>query len=317
MDLGLLAAKMPSSSTRSRLGVVETRDGTRGVNVDGNFLRCTWADPMVVDDGDPVTVEFYTAGVGQSRAHVSSRSTLQPRPRTGTVTAVPAGSPTITVEAGGISFETEPVNFTPAVNDKVHLDWGSRMPRAFGKVTTTAALPARVAPSPATPPPRKASAGSKNGAAHSSNTLWSGGGWGSWAGGGSKVHQGDYGEGPLSGAWFYGTQFKVLSGRGVKRLRFRTGQRLAVGSHNAAATFHFYAHNSSKQPSGDITRVEGPFDITLPAGASPRWIDLPVSFATHLINGGGIALYGSPYAGMQGRTSSSPDSGAIIIDWEG
>ena len=315
MGLGLLVAKIPAGGTRLRLGVVTTVDGARMVNVDGNILKPhSWADPLVVDDGDPVEVQIFAGGVGGGRVHVSGRSTGQPRHRTGTVTQVPAGSPTITVQASGVSYATEPVGGPYAVNDVVHLDWGAGAPRAIGKVTLTAAVKTAVATAPAAPPP-KAIKGKTSAAARSSRTYWAPGGWGSYAGDGGKVYQGTWAGATVTGAWFYGTPFKALAGRRITRVQFRTGHHLAVGN-SGSKTFHFYAHTNPTQPVGDTNRVVGPFDYTLPQGAAPRWIDLPVSFAAILIAGGGIAIAGGPYAAMQGRTAKSPDSGSLIIHSE-
>lgn len=316
MGLDQLVAKIPRGSSRLRLGIVATVDGARLVNVDGNLLKpSSWADPMVVDDGDAVTVEISSSGIGGGRVNVQSRATSEPRPRTGTVTQVPAGSNTITVEANGISYPTEPANGPYAVGDKVHFDWGAGKPRALGKVALTAAAivePKKFAPAP--PKPR-ATTGKTSAAARSSRTRGPNG-WGTHAGDGAKVYQGTYGGVITTGAWFYGTPLKGLNdGRKITRIQFRTGAHLNVGAYGSK-TFHFYAHTHASQPGGDTNRVSGPHDVSIPQGAAPRWIDLPLSFAAHLLAGGGIAVAGDPYAAMQGRTSSSPDSGALILHWE-
>lgn len=315
MGLELLVQKIPAGGSRLRLGVVTTVDGQRMVNVDGNILQPhSWADPLVVDDGDPVEVQIFASGVGGGRVHVSGRSTGQPRHRTGTVTQVPAGSPTIKVTAGGRTYDAEPVGGLYAINDVVHLDWGAGAPRVIGKVTQSTA-PRPPAPPPPNPPPPKPATGKTSAAARSSRTYWAGGGWGSYAGDGNKVHQGTWGGATVTGAWFYGTPFKALTGRRIVRIQFRTGHHLWAGA-SGPKTFRFYAHTNPTQPGGDTNRVIGPFDYTLPQGAAPRWIDLPLSFANTLINGGGIAVAGGAYAAMQGRTSSSPDSGSLILHWE-
>lgn len=315
MSLDVLVAKMDPSRARTRLGTVVTVDGIRKVNVDGSVLACTWADPMVVYDGDPVNVEFYTAGVGQSRAHVSGRVTAQPRPGQGRVIQVPAGSPTIRVEADGITHAAEPVNGPFALDDIVHLEWGGGRVRAIGIVALTAAPPppAVLAPPPA--PPAAPLSGYQTGAAIGSRTYWAPGGWGSYAGDGNKVHQGTYGAATVTGAWFYGDQFRNLIGRRITKVQFRTGGRLAVGNHGQPATFEFYAHTHTTQPGGDTNRVAGPFLWTASPGNGPTWLELPPDFGQHIANGGGIAIAGGPYAAMEGATSRSPESGALILDW--
>lgn len=312
-DLSRVAEAIPGGGIRKYRGRVVTDGGVRKVEVGGSLLLATWADPLVVDDGDVVDVEVTGSGQGGAGVHVPSRTTLQPRPKTGTVTEVPSSSPTIVVSAGGVSYDAEFIG-TYAVNDKVHLDWGAGRPRVIGKVTTTAPPVTAVAPEPVAPPPVQS--GEASAAANHSNTLWGPGGWGSWAGGGENVYQGDYGSGPLSGAWFYGTPFSNLAGKTITRVRFRTGQRRAVGSNNAAATFHFYAHNSPSLPGGDVARVAGPFDVVIAPGQGPTWIDLPAEFGAHIVGGGGVAIYGDPYAGMTGRLQQV-DSGALILNWQG
>ena len=309
----LLLAKIPAGGSHSRLGTVVTVDGLRMVNVDGNNLTATWADPLVVDDGDPVTVRIEGAGIG-AKAVVSARATEQPRPRTGEVMQVPAGSPTITVRAGGVNYTTEPVYPSPTQGDKVHLDWGAGKPRAIGKVSLIAAPPAPVVTLPP-PPPVVIQSGTQNASPTLSRTYWGPGGWGSYAGDGNKVHQGSYGGATVTGAWFYGQPFRSLIGRGITRIQFRTGQRLGIGSYGETAAFQFYAHTNPGQPAGDTNRVQGPYVVNVPPGQGAAWIDLPLAFADTLVNGGGIALAGGPYAGMQGTTSASPDSGALRLDW--
>lgn len=316
MSLDVLIGKIDPGRSRSRLGTVVTVNGIRKVNVDGSILSCTWADPMVVDDGDPVNVEFYTAGIGQSRAHVASRSTAQPRPRTGRVTQVPAGSPTIKVEALGVTYDAEQVNGPYVLDDIVHLDWGAGRVRAMGKSTQTATPPPPAVIAPPPPPPTRPRTGYQSGAAIGSRTFWiQGNTWGNYAGDGNKVHQGSYGNASVSGAWFYGAQFRNLRGRRITKVQFRTGQRLAVGNHGQPATFHFYAHTNTNQPGGDTNRVAGPFHWTAAPGQGPAWIELPPEFGDIVAAGGGIAIFGEPYAAMQGTTARSPESGALILDW--
>ena len=312
-DLSRVAEAIPGGGVRKYRGIVVTDGGVRKVSVGGQLLLATWADPLVVDDGDVVDVEVSGSGQGGAGTHVPSRTTLQPRPKTATVTAVPASSPTIVVEdSAGVSYDAEFIG-SYAVNDKVHLDWGAGRPRVIGRVTTTAPPEAVYVPPP---PPPPVSSGEASAAANHSDTLWGPGGWGSWAGGGENVFQGSYGSGPLSGAWFYGTPFSGLAGKTITRVRFRTGQRRSVGGYNSPATFHFYAHNSPSLPGGDVSRVAGPFDVSIAPGQGPTWIDLPASWGATLVVGGGIAIYGEPYAAMNGRLVQV-DSGALILNWQG
>lgn len=311
-DLRKVAEAIPSGGVRKYRGTVVTVSGERLVNVDGRNLFATWADPIVVDDGDVVDVELTGGAEGQKSVHVPSRTTAQPRSKTGTVTAVPVGSQTIDVLAGGVTYQAEFIG-SYAVNDKVHLDWGAGRPRVIGKVSTTAAPPPP--PPPADPVP-VVSTGEKWAAAVNSGTFWGPGGWDSWAGGNENVFQGNYGSGPLYGAWFYGGAFgSINDGRAITRVRFRTGARRPVGASSAAATFHFYVHTNSGRPGGDVNRVAGPFDVVINPGEGAKTIDLPAAWGATIAAGGGIAIAGDPYAGMNGRLAQA-DSGAIILDWK-
>lgn len=310
-DLSNVAAAIPAGGVRKYRGIVVTEDGVRMVNVDGQNLRATWADPIVVDDGDVVDVEILNQGPGQSSAHVPSRRTTQPRPATGTVTAVPSSSPVITISAGGLSYDAEFVG-SYVVGDKVHLDWGAGRPRVLGKVTTTAA------PEPVRPPPAPVpvvQTGKISGSAIASSTFWGPGGWESWAGGGENVHQGDYGAGPLTGAWFYGKAFSGAKGKTITKVQFRTGRRRPVGASSSPAVFNFYTHSSSYRPGGNVALGGVRHSVTLQPGEAPKWIELPVSFGVALVNGGGIAISGAPYAGMLGRLAQA-DSGALSLYWK-
>lgn len=287
---------------------------TLAVNVNGNILPASWSDPLVVVEGDPVIVEISSSRSGGGVAFVRSRITDKPRPSSGKVTTVPASSPTITVTGsdGNVYTATFVASYTPVVNDPVILSWNAAVPSVVGKITTTAAAAPPVAPPP--PPPGPAQTGSSSYPATASDTYWSGGGWGSWAGGGSNVYQGNYGSGPLSGAYFYGGSPGQLAGKTITRIRFTLGGRRPVGNNNQPATVHVYAHTSGNKPGGDVSRVVGPFDITVDPGQGPKEYDLPLSFAGTLQAGGGLAIYGDPYAGFYG-INTQPNSGLLIMDW--
>lgn len=309
-DLSKVAEAIPGGGVRKYRGVVVTVGGVRKVNVGGSDLFATWADPIVVDDGDVVDVEVTGSAQGGNSVHVPSRTAVQPRPKTGTVTAVPASSPTINVAAGGVTYKAEFVG-TYAVNDVVHLDWGAGRPRVIGRVSTTAAPPPPVPPAPV----YVAESGYMDGPAIRSGTFFGPGGWDSWAGGGENVFQGNYGAGQLYGAWFYGGRFASLAGRTITKVQFRTGARRPVGNHRAPAVLHFYAHASPDRPGGDVVRSGAVFDWTIQPGQGPAWIELPVAFGAAVVAGGGVAVAGDPYAGMDGRLAQA-DSGALILDWK-
>lgn len=305
----------PDRTTTTYQATAVMVNGALAVNINGSIVQAKWSDPVVVTAGDPVLVEVSSSRSGQGTAFVRGRLTDKPRPGKGTVATVPASSPTITVtgEDGIVYTATFVSSYNPVVGDNVLLSWNAAIPTVSGKVTTTAAAPARQAPVAAAPAP--ASTGSNPyPATGGSDTYWPAGGWGSWAGGNTNVYQGNYGSGPVYGAWFYSGSPGQLSDKDITRIRFVLGGRRAVGNNNQSVTVHVYAHNSAHKPGGDVSRIVGPFDITVDPGQGLKEYDLPLSFASVLQNGGGIAIAGDPYAGFFG-VSSQPESGLLTLDW--
>lgn len=304
----------PAPGARTYQGIiVPTTPGanTLAVNVGGNIIPARWADPLVVAAGDTVLVEV--SGDRQGEAFVKCRLTTAPRPAQGTVKTVPPSSNTITVTGtDGIDYTATFAYTAPAVNDVVILSWNAAIPTALNKVTTTTAT---APPAPVTAPPGQTSTGTSFYPATDSDTLYPAGGWGTWAGGGGHVYQGgaSYG-GPVYGAWFYAGAMAELAGRTITRIQLRIGSRRGVGASNTAAALHLYTHTSANKPGGDVTRVDGPFDFTIQPGAGPQTLDLPTTFAATLLAGGGIAVMGEPYAGVEGRYTQ-PDSGTLTLDW--
>lgn len=297
-----------------RPGVVATVGSWLGVSVDGSVITARWADPLVLQVGDPVLVLMLANGAyGQSEGIVLCRLTNTPRPSTGKVTVVPTSSATISVlGADGVTYTATFAYTSPAVNDQVILSWNAAVPTALAKVTSTPAQAIPVAP--VAPPSGPASSGTSYYPASDSAT-YSPYGWDAWGGGGGNVYQGGaaYG-GPTYGAWFYNGAAAELAGRTINRIQFRLGSRRRVGSYNSPATVNVYAHTSGTRPGGDVSRASGPSGITAQPGQGSTMYDLPLSFAATLQAGGGISIAGEPYAGFQGRYAE-PDSGTLQIDW--
>lgn len=307
----------PEAYVRTYQGVI-TKNKTTGlfeVNVMGNTIQAKWNDPIVVSEGDTVLVQF---GTGRTQAlnsaTVVGRMTSRARPERGTVSVVPPSSPTVTITGqDGITYSaTFVTSYTPVVSDEVRLSWaGSNIPTIIGKIASTSAPPP--APPPVAPPPPPATTGTSAYWATDSNTYWPPGGWGSWAGGRGRVYQGNYGSGDVYGAFFYNGGPTQMSGRTIDNLRITLGNRLAVGSYNSAATIHIYATSNAWRPGGNITTVGGPVNVT--AWAGQGYADYNITaLAGHLQAGGGIAIYGSPYAGFMG-IPEQPDSGRLTFDW--
>jgi len=294
-------------------GTMVLVSGVLQVNVGGNIIPARWADPLVVVEGDPVLVEISSSRKGQGAAFVRCRLASRPRPGQGKVLTVPASSPTITVTGsdGTTYTATFVASYTPTVGDPVVLSWNASVPTVVGKVAATAAPP-NTAPPVVAPPATQA--GSTPFPASASDTFWPAGGWGTWAGGGSHVYQGNYGSGQVYGAWFYAGSTAQTAGKNITGIRFKLGARRAVGGSSTPVTLHLYAHSSPNKPGGDVARVAGPYDITVQPGQPITEYNLPLSFASALQNGGGIAIAGDPYAGVQG-VLSQPESGLLTMDW--
>lgn len=292
-------------------------DPALAVNVAGNVLAARVIDPLVVAVGDSVLVDVVREARGLGAAWVVGRAASSFSPAQGTVKTVPVGSETITVTGtDGIDYTaTFLASYTPVVGDRVTLDWSAAVPNVNGEVGLSAAPPP---PDPGVaPPPAPSASGQSTFRAVDSSTFWGPGGWGSWNKNTSPsgVFQGNYGGlGDLTGAWWYGGATTQLQGKNVTGIRILFGARRPVGSSNAAATVHVKTHTSANRPGGNVTFGSGATDITADPGQGPREYDLPLSFGPDLKAGGGIAIFGNPYAGFDG-VLARPDSGLLIIDW--
>lgn len=241
-------------------------------------------------------------------AKVGGRS-LPPK---GTVTSAPPGSQ-ITVSAAGVSY-TLPFlgSYTPVVNDSVAIMWGASGEGGvvLGKCGTIAAPAAPAAPSTPPPPPPMASSGTARISATDS-CQYRGGQWG--AAGDRNVYQGNWGWGDNTGAWFYGnTPHDTLAGRTITGLRVRVSRR-SGGVYGAQAA-HLYRHTSTSRPGGDVSRVDGPTDVSIGIGES-AWVNLPAAWGQAIVDsGGGIGVAGSPYVVLNG-IDADPESGLLELDW--
>lgn len=297
---------VPASSTSQLLAV----------NVNGNIIPARAIDPLVVAVGDPVAVDFVAGPEGQAEAWIAGRLAGSPRPALATVTTVPPSSPTITVTGtdGQTYTATFASSYTPTVSDVVSLNWDTGrpgQPMVIAEVGTTSSP--TPPPPPVAPPPAAPQTGTSTYAASDTTTYWAGGGWGSWAGG-NNVYQGDFGSGPLTGAWFYAGSPAELAGRTITAIRFTLGARNGAGASSSPITVNFYAHSSASRPGGNVTLVSGPHSETAQPWQGSTVYNLPTSFGTALQGGGGIAIFGGSYAGFAGRNTQA-DSGLLSIDW--
>lgn len=285
------------------------------VRIGGVAQPASWPSGVYAADGESIFIAQLMNPDAPAHNVVLGRVGAD-GPREATVTTVPGGSDTIIVTANGTDYTATFLDsYTPTGGDRVRLLWHGRDVTAVGKVGVTPAPPGANSGSSQPPPPK--SSGTFDVPATDSATMWGPGGWDSWAGGGGNVYQGTYGS-IVTGAWFYGNAMAELSGATITRVQFRVPQRRSVGSFNSALALHLYAHTSPSRPGGDVTRVAGPTDVSIPAGWNPGpgdgWVDLPTAIAPTLISGGGISISGDPYMGFVGKPSD-PASGQLRIDW--
>lgn len=304
----------PAQYDRTLMGVMVKVNGVLRVNVQGNYLPVRWSDPVTAGEGDTVLVVLMIGQKGGTEAMVRGKVAQRARPNSGKVTVVPTSSSTITVVGeDNITYTaTFIASYTPVVGDTVYLLWGNNQPIAIGKVayTPTPTPP----PPPPPPPPAPPQTGVAIYAAAETATLWPPGGWNSWAGGNGRVFQGDYGSGQVYGAAWYNYGPTQLKGRAIDRLRFTLGSRLNVGAYNSPVTVHVYLTSNATRPGGDVSLIDGPFDITAWPGQGLADYDLPAWWGAHITNGAGLSFRGNPYAGFKGR-NEQPDAFKVILDW--
>lgn len=286
------------------------------VNVSGSVIPVSAADSASAAVGDSVLVALIDSGRGQAEAIVLCRmSTTGLHPATGTVKTVPPSSPTITVTgADGTDYTAYFLSsYTPAVSDNVEMTFLAGVPY----VTKTGATPAPPPPAPVASSSTVTSSGTSNFAASDSSTWWGPGGWDSWDSGNypSGVFSGDYGNGPLTGAWFYGGGPGQLAGRTINGGRITFGARLGVGSYNSPLAVNIYTHSATTRPGGNVSLLNGPASgaIAQPWQGLTTYILTP-AMAADIVNGGGVAIQGGSYIGFQGIAQNA-QSGTVSIDW--
>lgn len=284
------------------------------VKIGGNPQPASWPDTVYAGAGEAVIVAQITKKDAPTQNVVVCRVGAA-GPREATVTAAPGGSDTITVTVGSTDYlATFLSSYTPTVGDRVRMLWHGMDATVAGKVGIT---PVPAAPGPTTPPPPPpVSSGTFDRACTDSATYSAGYGWNAYYG--QNLYQGNgsaWGAPSANaGSWFYSGAFAELAGATYTRVQIRLPARKSGGNYNSPATVHVYIHNSPTRPGGDVNRVAGPYDLTIPAGYGGGLVDLPVSTAPLLVNNGGVSISGDPYLGLKGKTED-PSSGQILIDW--
>lgn len=244
----------------------------------------------------------------------------QAGPAEGSVTAAPSGSDTITVTANSIAYTvTFLASYTPVVGDRVRMFWQGGSGTVLGKVGVTP-TPVILPPATAAPPP-PATMGTLPVPAVDSATYSAGYGWN--AAYKQNAYQGDGspwgGPSSNSGAWFYGDTATQLAGATITGATFRLPARTSGGFSSSGATVHLYLHTSPTRPGGDVSRVNGPVDFTIPAGyGGGDLVPLPSSWYAGLAAGGGVSITGGPYLGLIGcrGDKSDPASGQLNLSWQ-
>ncbi|MFD6093969.1 hypothetical protein ACFWGN_17785 [Oerskovia sp. NPDC060338] len=295
------------SVVRLRAGVVVPAGAGFAVNVDGAAPPVSWPAGYIPTAGDAVRVLM----VDGSAVVMGPVITTGLRPLTGTVQgAATAGIVPVTTDAGVLQCRY--VGTAPTIGALVRLDWQSTSPWIWPSAAATVPAPTPDPGGGTPPPPPTTTSGTLTITATDSGAWQVGGTW-AWAG--NDVIQYRYGSARENrGAWFYGNGAAQLAGATITGARIRLGARLRIGSYNAAQALHLYRHTNAARPAGDVARVAGPHDITLTPNAGPQWVTIPTAWGQDLINGGGIAVAGSPYVGITG-VDADPASGQLQLDW--
>lgn len=241
-------------------------------------------------------------------------------PITGTVTAVPADSDTITVTTSiGDVDCVFPDAYAPTAADAVVLWWAGTTPVAMkqGVTGTPAPKPKPPPPIPVPGPPSKPKSGTTTFQASSNGTFRAGQGWQDDAVTNGNVMAGEFGGFGLNdGAWFYnGRIHSSLAGCTVTKAQIFLGR--ASGGAFAAQTVHLYRVSNNTRPSGDLTfDGSNTHDVSLAVNKS-GWFTLPNSMVQAVVDSGGsigIEAPSGPYVRMWGLKQSG-QAGALKITW--
>lgn len=197
-----------------------------------------------------------------------------PNPAIGTVVSVASSLATISTSTGTISGVPYAAGLSLAAGQVVQLLWAGG-PFIVAIQSTSA---------PVTPPP------SGGGGAAQQQTLRftaidSGSFQSRWWT--SQVYASD----TNTGAWFYGSKVSdtIPSSASIQRVRIYQ----SISSTNRVAV-NYQAHQNYSKPAGAVTFVGSSFA----AGPVGDWVDLPTSFGTALLSGGGAAGVGVNHGGF-------------------
>lgn len=279
-----------------------------------------WNDHVYAVKGEAITVSREVDPNGTARNTVIGRIG-RPGADTGTVLTVEPLYLLVSVGATEVKARYDPTKtYTPG--DVVALDWKGATITALFVVTEYVPPPVNVGGT--APPPSGVSQRQDSFLATDSATWVPGLGiWNAWAAKNQNVYQGSYAGHTMFGSWFYNGSTKALAGASIDRVFFRVPKRFAVGSNNAAGDIRIYVHTSNTRPGGDVARVMGPYNFSIPpnyngsqvlqAGVLGGFVELPAAVGGQLAAfGGGISIAGDPYMGFAGK-AEDPSSGQLLV----
>lgn len=290
-------------SVDATTAVVVTSGSGFAINVGGAVAPASWPAGYIPTSGDAVNVLRV-----DDRLFVLGPVTTNPRPISGTVAGSASGGYVpVTVTVGPSPIQCRYTGTAPTVGTLVFLDWQATVPRLWTGAAATVTPPPDPDPVPTPPPPPPPPQTGTNSFGVIDAASWRPG-YGRWDSG--SVIQWRYGsESESRGAWFLGLGPTQLKGRTITAMRFRPVKRLHIGSYNATLSAHFYLLSNRSRPSGDASRIDGPFDVAVGPGFNGA-LTLPAAWGQYLADhGGGIGLNGSPYLGF------NPSGSSVALTW--
>jgi hypothetical protein len=287
--------------------------GVWSVKVRGTTLPAIWLDSAVPGPGNTCLCAVSSLPEGQATAWVLGTTSSAP-PAGEQVVVSTVSSTTCVVTSFGQTFTAYRVScYTPVANDNALVLWTRGVPYLIG-TTSPKAIPAQGTNPGPTPPPAMASSGQSTYQITDSGTWTVGYNWNTYFG--TNTYTGSGNIPTSSGNWFYNGMTRALSDKtNINRVQFWLGSRKSAGNWSAPTTVYFYTHSSDTRPSTlEPTRTSGPFPVAIPGGFAGGWLDLPTSVGTSLQSGGGLSIYGDPYAGFTSGPAE-PNAGSLLIDW--
>ncbi|MDY5151333.1 hypothetical protein R6G85_02375 [Actinotignum urinale] len=311
----LIAGKDTAQVVLGRVSV-PVDGGAPKVFVQGSSvaLQATWLTTVTVSEGDTVAVLISGSGNAPKTAIVLDKVETTPAPATGVVTAVPAGSTTVKVDAlWRGSVDAGFVGSAPGVGAKVMLVWQGGKPVVLGTITSPQAgnTSSSSASSGVTSGQQTQSSGTCPLRAVDSGSFTIGRGWNPYYR--QNLMQGSYGGRTLQGCWFYGSAGTMLAGAQIANVRMYIAARRRAGNYNANLNLVVSPHNLQAKNSSPAFTSDA-VTVTLPPNWGGGWVTLPASWGAMLAQGYGIGIRGGAYGGVTG-VGENPSSGLIHVDW--